>query len=133
MPWVLMFVMAPFAVGPAGLLDHVEQYPDDRAAAMAVFAPVPGAEDAGDDVTQIDLEFGADPELVENARASCFRGTDHLPEIGAQRLSICRRWSVNEVAFAGRSNVGKSSLINALTNRNSGSPARRTRRGGRRN
>lgn len=26
--------------------------------------------------------------------------------------------SVNEVAFAGRSNVGKSSLINALTNRN---------------
>jgi GTP-binding protein len=27
--------------------------------------------------------------------------------------------SVNEVAFAGRSNVGKSSLLNALTNRNS--------------
>jgi GTP-binding protein len=27
--------------------------------------------------------------------------------------------SVNEIAFAGRSNVGKSSLLNALTNRNS--------------
>ena len=36
-----------------------------------------------------------------------------------------------EVAFAGRSNVGKSSLINALT-RNSGSPARPTRRDARR-
>ena len=31
-----------------------------------------------------------------------------------------------EVAFAGRSNVGKSSLINALTNRN-GNPARKKR------
>ncbi len=58
-----------------------------------------------------------DQELVENAR-KLFSGPitflksapsiDHLPPM-----------DVNEVAFAGRSNVGKSSLINALTNRNS--------------
>jgi GTP-binding protein len=58
-----------------------------------------------------------DPELVESAR-KLFSGPitflksapslEHLPAMDAP-----------EVAFAGRSNVGKSSLINALTNRNS--------------
>ena len=57
-----------------------------------------------------------DPDLVENAR-KLFAGPitflksapalQHLPPMDAP-----------EVAFAGRSNVGKSSLINALTNRN---------------
>ena len=59
---------------------------------------------------------GFDPELVELARKT-FAGPiaflksapalQHLPPMDAP-----------EVAFAGRSNVGKSSLINALTNRN---------------
>ncbi len=59
---------------------------------------------------------GFDPELVEVARKT-FAGPiaflksapalQHLPPMDAP-----------EVAFAGRSNVGKSSLINALTNRN---------------
>lgn len=37
---------------------------------------------------------------------------------GAATLEMLPDLPLNEVAFAGRSNVGKSSLINALTNRN---------------
>ncbi|MBE7635417.1 YihA family ribosome biogenesis GTP-binding protein [Sneathiella sp. P13V-1] len=37
---------------------------------------------------------------------------------GAATLTMLPDLPLNEVAFAGRSNVGKSSLINALTNRN---------------
>lgn len=37
---------------------------------------------------------------------------------GAATLAMLPELPLNEVAFAGRSNVGKSSLINALTNRN---------------
>ncbi|WP_219821574.1 ribosome biogenesis GTP-binding protein YihA/YsxC [Sneathiella aquimaris] len=37
---------------------------------------------------------------------------------GAATLAMLPELPMNEVAFAGRSNVGKSSLINALTNRN---------------
>ena len=37
---------------------------------------------------------------------------------GAQRLDQLPPVSLPEVAFAGRSNVGKSSLLNALTGRN---------------
>ncbi len=37
----------------------------------------------------------------------------------APELQYLPDMAVNEVAFAGRSNVGKSSLLNALTNRNS--------------
>jgi len=37
---------------------------------------------------------------------------------GAATLAMLPDLPLNEVAFAGRSNVGKSSLINALTNRN---------------
>jgi GTP-binding protein len=36
----------------------------------------------------------------------------------APKLEFLPDMAVNEVAFAGRSNVGKSSLLNALTNRN---------------
>ena len=33
----------------------------------------------------------------------------------ARALADCPRWNAREIAFAGRSNAGKSSLINALT------------------
>lgn len=33
----------------------------------------------------------------------------------ARELADCPRWNAREIAFAGRSNVGKSSLVNALT------------------
>ena len=35
-------------------------------------------------------------------------------ERGAMALADCPRWERREIAVAGRSNVGKSSLINAL-------------------
>ena len=57
-----------------------------------------------------------DPELVENAR-KLFSGPITFLK-SAPSLEHLPPMDVNEVAFAGRSNVGKSSLINALTNRN---------------
>lgn len=38
-------------------------------------------------------------------------------EVSAPELRACPRWALPEFAFIGRSNVGKSSLINALTER----------------
>ena len=58
-----------------------------------------------------------DPDLVENAR-KLFSGPITFLK-SAPSLEHLPPMDVNEVAFAGRSNVGKSSLINALTNRNS--------------
>lgn len=40
-------------------------------------------------------------------------------KIGATTLEVIPETSLREVAFAGRSNVGKSSLINSITGRNS--------------
>ncbi|MES2338193.1 MAG: ribosome biogenesis GTP-binding protein YihA/YsxC [Pseudomonadota bacterium] len=58
-----------------------------------------------------------DPELVESAR-KLFAGPITFLK-SAPSLEHLPPMDVPEVAFAGRSNVGKSSLINALTNRNS--------------
>jgi GTP-binding protein len=38
-------------------------------------------------------------------------------EVSAPELRACPRWALPEFAFIGRSNVGKSSLINSLTER----------------
>src|SRR5688572_14106958 len=38
-------------------------------------------------------------------------------EVSAPELRACPRWALPEFAFIGRSNVGKSSLINLLTER----------------
>jgi GTP-binding protein len=58
-----------------------------------------------------------EPEDIEIAR-KLFAGPIAFLK-SAPTLEFIPEPTVNEVAFAGRSNVGKSSLLNALTNRNS--------------
>jgi GTP-binding protein len=78
---------------------------------------VPGAEGAGDDVSDgEDLAPGADPERGERAR-KLFSGPINFLK-SAPALQHLPDPTMPEIAFAGRSNVGKSSLLNALTNRN---------------
>ena len=60
---------------------------------------------------------GFSDELVESAR-KLFAGPVAFLK-SAPALNFLPPADVPEVAFAGRSNVGKSSLLNALTNRNS--------------
>ena len=59
----------------------------------------------------------ADNELAERAR-KLFAGPIEFLK-SAPELKFLPDPDVPEIAFAGRSNVGKSSLLNALTNRNS--------------
>ena len=58
----------------------------------------------------------ADEELAESARR-LFAGPVEFQK-SAPELKFLPDPDVPEIAFAGRSNVGKSSLLNALTNRN---------------
>jgi GTP-binding protein len=60
-------------------------------------------------------DAGADEERIETARR-IFAGPIAFLK-SAPGLQFLPDASVKEVAFAGRSNVGKSSLLNALTNR----------------
>jgi GTP-binding protein len=78
---------------------------------------IPGAEGASRDVSETDMEPGADPERAERAR-KLFSGPIAFLK-SAPALEHLPSPSMPEIAFAGRSNVGKSSLLNALTNRNS--------------
>jgi GTP-binding protein len=61
------------------------------------------------------MSEGADEELAERAR-KLFSGPIEFLK-SAPELRFLPDPEVPEVAFAGRSNVGKSSLLNALTNR----------------
>ena len=56
------------------------------------------------------------PDIAERARKLFSGPIDFLKS--APKLEHLPDPTVPEIAFAGRSNVGKSSLINALTNRN---------------
>jgi GTP-binding protein len=62
------------------------------------------------------MSEAADEELSERAR-KLFAGPVTFLK-SAPELKFLPHADVSEVAFAGRSNVGKSSLLNALTNRN---------------
>ena len=61
------------------------------------------------------MDEGAEPDLDEIAR-KLFSGPISFLK-SAPTLKFLPEPTVEEVAFAGRSNVGKSSLLNALTNR----------------
>jgi len=52
------------------------------------------------------------------ARLSAMKIKSAEFEISAQTLATCPRWALPEFAFIGRSNVGKSSLVNLLAERN---------------
>src|SRR6185437_13092852 len=70
--------------------------------------PLPGTQAASQEDEQAALEAG---RLLFAAECQFFHG--------AQRLDQLPPIDLPEIAFAGRSNVGKSSLLNALTGRNS--------------
>ena len=55
-------------------------------------------------------------DFAEAGRKLFARRCEFIWAAAASR-TICRRSAPPEIAFAGRSNVGKSSLLNALTNR----------------
>lgn len=55
------------------------------------------------------------PEALEEARILFAREAEFI--MGAAKIEQLPDQDLPEIAFAGRSNVGKSSLINALTNR----------------
>ncbi len=73
------------------------------------------AADPGESAAEIFPPRAADPDLIEAGRRLFAHEVRFIS--GASEPSALPRDTLPEVAFAGRSNVGKSSLINALTGR----------------
>lgn len=65
--------------------------------------------------SEIDTGNGHDDEALEKGRLLFAQQCDFV--IGAANMDQVPETTLPEIAFAGRSNVGKSSLINALTGR----------------
>ena len=114
-------------VGPGDLL-HLEQHPLDGAAGLHDEArgradpSVRESEAAGLHRRLLDRskfrrasDAGRYRRIRGGAQAVRRRMRIHLGHAATSRA--CRRKALPEMAFAGRSNVGKSSLINALTGR----------------
>jgi GTP-binding protein len=77
--------------------------------------PDSGAHDGGTDHTEVDER---EREFLARRAAKLFSGrVDFL--LSAPQLKFLPEPTVPEIAFCGRSNVGKSSLLNALTGRRS--------------
>jgi GTP-binding protein len=70
---------------------------------------------AGAGAAEIFPPRAADPDLVEAGRRLFAHEARFIA--GSSEISRLPRETMPEIAFAGRSNVGKSSLINALTGR----------------
>jgi ribosome biogenesis GTP-binding protein YsxC/EngB len=65
-----------------------------------------------------DDEFGlTELELAKQAKAATIKQAEFISSV--VRVEDCPKTKLPEVAFIGRSNVGKSSLVNMLTNRKS--------------
>ena len=113
MPWFLVFMMAPFAAGlqlywmTNNLLTIAQQWFLYRKYGLHLMRHTPGAHQ----------QRRRTPELTEQAR-KLFAGPIEFLK-SAPELKFLPDPDVPEIAFAGRSNVGKSSLLNCLTNRKS--------------
>src|SRR6185437_962085 len=101
-----------FCSRAAALLDH--QQPADHGAAMAPLPQVRAAPQRH--APGPDMSDATDKERTEAARKLFAGPVEFLKS--APKLEFLPEQDVPEIAFAGRSNVGKSSLLNALTNRN---------------
>ena len=117
MPWMTMFIMAPYAAGlllywwMSNILTIAQQgWLYKRYDLRRTPTRAHPDQDVSDPTSM------ADPTGHRRARAQIVRRADRLFEVGAG-LQFLPDPRVPEVAFAGRSNVGKSSLLNALTGR----------------
>ncbi|WP_372004083.1 ribosome biogenesis GTP-binding protein YihA/YsxC [Tistrella mobilis] len=84
-------------------------------AAEAAGVPVSGAREAAEPDAVDRATEALDPELVQAGRSLLLGPVSFV--MGAAGLRDLPPDDLPEIAFAGRSNVGKSSLINALTER----------------